>query len=657
MRVVTRREALLGLLAQGGPSALPRYRDYSRCLPDYLAGLAGAAYRRREAALMRLTDGAAIARRQAWVREKLWLIAGGEPVRTPLQLQTVGALERSGYRIEKLRYESQPGVEVSANLYLPAGQGPFPGVLFQMGHAASGKAYPAYQKCCLGLVKLGYVVLAFDPMGQGERSYYHTSDVDEEHSRPGRQMLLVGDTATRMQLWDAMRSLDVLASHPLVDVKRLASVGQSGGATLTMLLAAVDSRLACAVVASGNTENFACAGFSAPGSTDDAEQNLIDSGPLGLDRWDLLYPMAPKPLLVMVSERDSFGTYSPQYLRSGVEEFGKLQRVYARLGRRENLAWHSSGLPHGLSLPARVRLYEFLERHLADKRGEVVEPSLTLETEDALRVGVKAARVRFAAPNARAIDAAGLRSILRVDRVSPVLRAMGRETGEACSIETLDVSSVAGVGLPAYLFLPSLRVPSMPLVFLLEPGGRTRHWREADLCHQLAASGLAVCAFDVRGMGDLRPEVGRGNASYAVPHATEEAYAWASLILGKPMLGQRVTDVLAMVEAVVQHVGGAPRVLLAGAGAMALPMLCAGAISTAVHGVILAGGLRSWASLLETDEYEESFANFVPGILERLDVQQIEALAGPRRLTRVGAAGLNFEMISNEVKLSSSVLE
>ena len=75
-------------------------------------------------------------------------------------------------------------------------------------------------------------------------------------------MLLVGDTATRMQTWDAVRSLDVLASHPLVDPKRLASTGQSGGGTLTMFLMAVDERLAAAAVSSGNTENFACENFN-----------------------------------------------------------------------------------------------------------------------------------------------------------------------------------------------------------------------------------------------------------------------------------------------------------------------------------------------------------------------------------------------------------
>ncbi|MEJ7608016.1 MAG: acetylxylan esterase, partial [Bryobacteraceae bacterium] len=90
---------------------------------------------------------------------------------------------------------------------------------------------------------------------------------------------------TRLQLWDAVRSLDVLAEHPRVDSKRLASTGQSGGGTLTMFLAAVDDRIAAAAVCSGNTENFANADFNPPGAVDDGEQNFPGSGPLAWDRW------------------------------------------------------------------------------------------------------------------------------------------------------------------------------------------------------------------------------------------------------------------------------------------------------------------------------------------------------------------------------------
>jgi dienelactone hydrolase len=259
------------------PPAFPgvAYREYARCLPDFLRDLAQRAYQERNREIARLTSVEAIRQRQKWARETFWKLAGGMPQRTPLNTRTLGAFDRSGYRVEKLVYESVPNFHIAANLYIPSNaRPPFPGVLFQMGHTRNGKAGDTYQRCCQGLAKLGYLVLAFDPMGQGERIYYpdasarnsRLGSADDEHTVPGKQMLLVGDSAARMQVWDAVRSLDVLAAHPLVDPQRLASTGQSGGATLTMLLAAVDDRLAAAAVCSGNTENVACADFNPPGS-------------------------------------------------------------------------------------------------------------------------------------------------------------------------------------------------------------------------------------------------------------------------------------------------------------------------------------------------------------------------------------------------------
>src|SRR5579871_5369545 len=209
------------------------YRDYPRCLPDVLRSLAHEAYVRRAEQLRKLKTTSDIRARQEWARRTFWNLVGGTPDRTPLNLKTTGTFERERYRVEKLVYESRPGEVVPANLYIPkSGAPPYPGVLFQMGHSLNGKAADTYQRCCQGLVQLGFVVLAFDPMGQGERINYPGPDgltrlgsADAEHTRPGKQLLLLGDTMTRVLVWDAVRSLDVLAAHPLVDAKRLASAG------------------------------------------------------------------------------------------------------------------------------------------------------------------------------------------------------------------------------------------------------------------------------------------------------------------------------------------------------------------------------------------------------------------------------------------------
>ena len=255
----TRRAFLQGalggppLLAQPGGSGKTRdaaaarfpglaYRNYPRCLPDYLRALAVAAREKREAALARIVSVQAVRERQAWVKRTLLGLIGELPEKTGLNARVAGSLERPGYRLERIVYESRPKFYVSANLYVPtSNRPPFPGVLFQLGHSGNGKAWTSYQRACQGLVRLGFLVLAFDPMGQGERIYYPDGTgvrtrlpggPDEEHTLPGMQMLLAGTTCSQFQLWDAIRSLDYLAAHPLVDASKLASTGQSGGAHL-----------------------------------------------------------------------------------------------------------------------------------------------------------------------------------------------------------------------------------------------------------------------------------------------------------------------------------------------------------------------------------------------------------------------------------------
>src|SRR5215467_10185684 len=200
------RRALFGLVGAAALRAQEvHYREYAKCLPDYLTALADEAYTRRNARIAALRTPDDIRKYQAWARTTFHKLAGRLPERTSLNVRTVGAFERTGYRVEKLVYETRPGLYVPANLYLPKhGTAPYPGVLFQLGHSDNGKGYPYYQRCCQGLAQLGYIVLAFDPMGQGERTAYpvsggwltRLSSADAEHTMPGRQMLLVGETAT-----------------------------------------------------------------------------------------------------------------------------------------------------------------------------------------------------------------------------------------------------------------------------------------------------------------------------------------------------------------------------------------------------------------------------------------------------------------------------
>ena len=651
---MTRRDVLAIPALAGVASAQSRfpgtpYRDYSHVLPDYLRRLAQQAYERRRREIVKLTSRDAVHSRQKWVRETFWKLVGGMPERTPLNARVVSQFERPAYRVEKLVYESRPGLHIPANLYIPkSGSPPYPAVLFQMGHSLNGKAADPYQRCCQGLAQLGFLVLAFDPMGQGERVYYpnpaltrtRLASADDEHTTPGRQMLLLGDTATRLQTWDAVRSLDYLAAHPLADPKRLGSTGQSGGGTLTMLLIAADDRLAAAVVCSGNTENLACRDFNPPGSTDDAEQNFLDGGAVGFDRWDLLYPFAPKPLLISVSDKDFFGTYSPQYLSSGWEEFQHLQRAYKAVGAEANLAWTGTPLPHALAYDSRLQVYNWFLRHLkGDAAGIQEEPPVQPEQDRTLWVSDSGNVVQ---------SFGGLTPFQMVHRLAADIRPDGRlpdnpapgnrapailrrVPSRGVSIEALDIESEPGVHLPAWLFAGS---SPERILLLLHPTGRNINWHEGELYQELGKR-YAVCAADVRGTGDLVAEFGRGAPRYTRSHQDEENYAWASMMLGRPLLYQRAADIAALGGALRLHPAlKGLKLRIAAAGKLAVPALLAASSADEVY---LSGGLASWRSIVETENYEHPLANFAPRLLAHTDLPLLAQAAAPRPVCLAGA--------------------
>ena len=417
----------------------------------------------------------------------------------------------------------------------------------------------------------------------------------------------------RLQTWDAVRSLDYLASLPMVDTGRLASTGQSGGGTNTMLLAAVDDRLAAAAVACGNTENVAVENFNAPGATDDAEQNFPGSGPLGFDRWDLLYPLAPKPLLVLPSARDFFGTYSPNYISSGAEEFAKLRKVYEVMGHADRLGWADSLLPHGLAYNVRVPIYNWFNRWLKNAPPVQEEPAVAPEPDELLFAAEGGSTVRafhgqtphsMVRTKTLARRPASLETLLGVDRPNAPIVSV-RKSGVSADLRSKRsrFSRPRRSGFPATCSSREPTVRKRPLILLLDPAGRGQ-WQEDSLYDDLASSGFAVCALDLRGIGDLTPEYGRGSARYNGTHNSEQHYAWSSLILGKPLLGQRVTDIIAAVKGLRARPDMAGRrIVLAARGILTVPALFAASFEKTIDALYLSGGLVSYRNVLDMEEY------------------------------------------------------
>ena len=338
-RAVKRRNFLSLLAAAGVPAGaqsndqlnfltgLPDGRKLNEMLPNYVNGKAFALLDQRSGAVAKLSTAAELEARRRYVRQKLMESVGEFPARTPLNARVVGTLDRGDHRVEKVIFESQPKFYVTANLYLPkSGQAPYPAILFPLGHEEGAKAHSAWQSVLVSLARKGFVCLAWDPIGQGERIQLWDDDFKNskvirsttEHTILGIQSILLGDTLARYTIWDGIRALDYLLSRPEVDAKRIGVTGNSGGGTHTAYLAALDDRIHVAAPSCYITSWRRLIETIGP---QDAEQCLPGWLAAGLDHGDFILSFAPKPYLMLSAIRDFFSI-------TGARE------TYARIARR-----------------------------------------------------------------------------------------------------------------------------------------------------------------------------------------------------------------------------------------------------------------------------------------------------------------------------------
>src|SRR5229473_4408226 len=280
-------------------------------------------------------------RLQRALRAHLLTMLGGLPTkRTPLNPHITGRIQMEGFHIEKLIFESLPGVYVSALVYVPEDTNhTHPAILVPPGHAPDGKA--RYQALCQRLVQRGYVVICWDPVGQGERSQFWDAKsgksrynlICAEHAVLGNLAYLVGTNLARWEIWDGMRALDYLLTRAEVDPDRINITGTSGGGFQTAHIAALDPRIKVAAPSCYITAlpmRVYNRIFKDPDS--DPEQDLYGMISNGIDHPGLLLLMYPRPVIVAAAVLDFFpidGT------RKTVRE---ARRLYERFGRGDRIA-------------------------------------------------------------------------------------------------------------------------------------------------------------------------------------------------------------------------------------------------------------------------------------------------------------------------------
>jgi len=627
----------------------------------------------RARAVRALESPADVRERQRHIRDSFLAGLGGFPDRTPLDARITRTLERDDYRVEMLVYQSLPGFYVTANLYVPQGPTPpLPAVLGVAGHSANGKALATYQHAWISLAKRGFIVLAFDPPGQGERSLYFDPDLGRsrvgigtrEHTLSGLQCLLTGQHFARYETWDAVRGIDYLLTRDDVDPARLAVAGNSGGGTQAAYLAVVEPRLAVAVSSCYMT-SWRQLWFE-PGPQD-AEQDLPGFLSHGLDFADYATAFAPRPFQILSAVQDFFPIAGARAAHA------EARAVYETLGVPERAGFFEYDDTHGWSRPRREATYRWLERWLHDREDDGREPNHVTELESDL-YATPTGQVSTSYDDAETVQslnravAEGMfprRAALALEtsaELATLVRSrlkMAKEPPEATMtswsvlerdglrIEKIALRTAPGITVPALVFVPEGGAARKPAVLYVDGAGKGDQGAEGGDIEALARSGRVVLAPDPRGIGESQPTSASGG------YRPVWQMLQRALLVDRSIVGLQVEDLLAVFQYLSERDDVDPgRVAVLGRGQGGILALALAVLEPRVEKVALEGTVLSYMDIARARYHEDLVASFVPGILEDFDLPDLAAALAPRLLWIVDPETPTHALVSVERALS-----
>jgi len=573
-------------------------------------------------------DLAAWQAQRTLLRQQLELAWGGFPQQhAPLEARILETLDRPDYRIEKIVFQTLPGVFMTASAWVPKISGKLPAVLCVHGHWAGAKQDPHVQARCAGLARLGFFVLAVDAFGAGERAI--GEQLGEYHGEMTAATLFpIGRPLSGIQVYENGRAVDYLCSRPEVDPQRIGITGASGGGNQSMYAGAWDERFkAVAPVCSVGTYQAylgaaCCMCEVVPGALAMTEESRI------------LALTAPRALLIISATQDAF-----QFSVGEAAKSISAARPVFSLYNLPDLPRHTVvESPHDYNQPMREAMYGFMTQHLKGQgTGQPIpEPSISLEEPEALRCypGTTRPDDWLTLPQFAAREARGLlqsRKPLPPSELRQRLERLlggtepGAGTGQLTSPApgTFELQLKPEAGLQLQLVGRNPKSADAGLRLILAGQGSDHPWvREQQWLAEAAGTGWAV--LELRATG--RMEVSGDRIGKAPDHNSAEWSLW----LGRPLCGQWVRDIR-LTAALLREKLPCSSIELVASGTGSFAALAAVAIDENIDGADITGLLTTFVS--DKPYVGQRLADMVPGILRDAgDVVHVAELVAPRPL-------------------------
>jgi len=597
---------------------------------------------------------------------------GSFPEKTPLNIQVTGVIQRKGYRVEKLIYESRPGYYVTSALFIPDNlTEKAPAILNPIGHSTNSFRRDIYQHTIINLVQKGFVVLAYDPIGQGERLQYYEVDLGEskfpsnhEHSYPGAQCFISGYSPAKYFIWDGIRGLDVLESRPEVDRERIGLTGISGGGTSTAQISVFDDRILAAAPECYIT-NFSYL-FKSEGPQD-SEQNLVKFIQRGLDHPDFIELRAPRPTLIMSTTRDFFS------IQGALDSYKESGQAYAAFDASSNLQMTTDDDRHSFTKKNREAMYAFFQKHLKNP-GDPTDHEVEVLSADQLQVtetGQVATSLKgetmyslnkkIVEKQVLALESARSNTEEHISKVADAAHRIsgfsfpvefgskvfsGRYIGEAYSIEKYLIQGSGDYMLPLVLCIPKENA-SKEVILLLHEKGKDFAMNNHDIAKYLLANGYSVLLTDLPDIGEMGTGYLRGDTFIS---GVSYNKWFAGILTGKSIVGLRAEDILRIIKFAASDFSDYTTVSAISVGVLGSELLHAAAFKGQIQKLCLIEPFQSFSDIALSHEYNTAFIHStVAGAIEAYDLPDLMAVFAPRKMLIVNPLKANGKLADQAV--------
>lgn len=579
-------------------------------------------------------------------------LIGDFPEETDLNAKVTGVKQYAGFRIERVIFESIPKRYVTADLYIPDGTGPFPAALEVCGHGIGGKA-PASQSAILFVLNK-FAVLVVDPIGQGERiqfvdknSQTLTRGSTTEHTLLNQGANLLGNSLAAYEFWDNHRAIDYLMTRPEIDKSKIGVYGSSGGGTQTSYIVGLDDRIKVASVCSYFTERERV--LEVYGASDGC-QHIPYEGREHLEIADFVLMMAPKPVLIMSGKFDFVDYWG------ATRAFAELKSAYTALGSPEKVSMFTVESGHGMPKPKREALVTWFKKWMTGDGTPVVEKQeITIQTQDLICTPTGQVITSFtdqiSIPDYH-LSLTDKYEDQRNEFVKKGRTAVRNKVIELLALSVPEEKIAAGqtgfsrmrnydlikfqitrpgqMPVPCIVISPENAGRNSSVVIYLNEGGKNEFLANEQNIETFVNRDEILVIADLRGYGETNDPPSMNDTKY---WNREYRNSMISMHIGKPIMGQRVLDIISLLDfAGTNELLKGHKIALVANGSYGPVAIHAAFLDDRIDRTEITRSVKSFTEYLQNPMQRDVYTNVLYGVLKYYDLKDLVSLAGNNRI-------------------------